>query len=253
MRTGILFFALSISLLLSCCKTVDPPPTPPATNGYLRISYIANFDGQPFALDSLFTSAFNYRIKTETMKFLVHHIYVKNGSDSAEVRQHMIVDYENSSNSFIVSLEPGSYSGIKFGMGVDGSLNHSDPSALPSTHAFSLNNANDMFWTWSSGYIFTKFEGRADTTGTLSGGLDQLFFFHTGADTLYREIDLSYPFSISTGNTTNLYIDLDVNKLLVGINDTLDLKIDNATHTANNLPLASRFVALAKNAFTLHQ
>lgn len=251
MKNFLIFSLIIISV--SCCKPVDPPPPTPSTTGNLRVSFIANFNGQPFVLDDLYNATFNYRIKSETLKFLVHHIYAKKSSgDSTEINQHMYVNFSNTSNAFTVAMAPGTYSGIKFGLGVDGSLNHSDPSLLPPSHSFSINQANDMFWTWATGYIFTKYEGRADTTGTLSGPTEQLFFFHTGADTLFREIDLAQNFSINLDQTTTVYIDLDVNKLLNGTNDTINLKIDNGTHTMGNLPLASRFVALLSKAFSIH-
>lgn len=251
----VILTAISSLLLLTGCPKDPTPPPAESEFGTLHLEFTANFNGQPFAINSIYSSAFNYQIKPETVIMLVHHIVAKaSGGDSTEIRQHMKVDYSATSNEGDFSLMPGNYDGISFNIGVDGSLNHGDPSALPSTHAFSINQANDMFWSWSSGYIFFKFEGRADTTGTGSGSLDRLFFFHTGADTMYRRIEFySSPFTITKGQTTNLFVELDVNKLLVGVSDTIDVKTDYATHTMDNLSLATRFVALYTKAFTVHQ
>lgn len=252
MNLRIIFIALAIvSLAASCKKDEEPPVDVP--KGILQVNFTASFDGQPMILNSLYNSAFNYRIKPETVKFLIHHFRIKNSDGTyTEIKDALLIDFSTSGNSFSVELNPGNYSAVKFGLGVDADMNNDDPNLLPVTHPFSTNLANDMHWNWSTGYIFMKFEGKADTSGTGSGNLDRLFFFHPGDNSLYGEVgDLSIPISIADNQTTTINVDLDVNKLLVGASDTIDLKTDYSTHTADNLPLAQRFILLAREAFSV--
>ena len=252
MPAFVIFSLAVFSILLSCEK--DPDPTPVTeTKGTLNVQFRASFGSQPLSLNSPYTTYSNYRVQPENLKYLVHHINTKMSGNIMEIKDAFLVDHSNSNNSFSVQLEKGSYDGLQFSIGVDSSMNHDDPALLPPTHPFSINMANDMFWSWSSGYIFMKYEGRADTTGTGTGALDHLFVFHTGADTLFRELTFfSSPFTITAGETKTLYIDLDVEKLLVQSSDTIDLKVDHSTHTMNNFPLALRFTELYKNAFSIY-
>ncbi|MBX7095917.1 MAG: hypothetical protein K1X56_14440 [Flavobacteriales bacterium] len=248
-----LFIALAIvSLASSCKKDQDPPVSDP--KGTLQVNFTASFNGQPMVLNTIYNSASNYRIKPETMKYLIHHFRLRDGSGNyCEVKDAAIVDYAGSSNSFSVQLSPGTFTGVRFGLGVDSTMNLGDPNSLPASHPFSTNMANDLHWSWSTGYIFMKYEGRADTSGTLAGNMDRTFFFHPGANALYGEVgDLMIPISIVENQTTSINVDLDVYKLLVGISDTIDVKTDNGTHTSDNYPLAERFIQLARAAFSVN-
>ncbi|MFP2961115.1 MbnP family copper-binding protein [Myxococcus sp. 1LA] len=56
----------------------------------------------------------------------------------------------------------GNYTGLRFKLGVPESLNHLDVSTAPSP----LNDMS-LYWSWRSGYLFTRIEGR--TTGLPEG------------------------------------------------------------------------------------
>lgn len=249
MKFRITIALLAIAGLVSCKRT---PEDPPSTKGTLQVNFTASFNGQPMVLNSVYSSALNYRIKPETVKYLLHHFQLKRTDGSYyEIREAVNINHANATNGFSIQLEPANYTAVKFGLGVDASMNNADPNLLPPTHPFSTNQANDLHWNWSTGYIFAKFEGRADTSGTGSGNLDRLFFFHPGANTLYGEVELTSSFGITTGQTRTITIDLDVNKLITNTSDTIDLKYDYSTHTNDNYPLAERFILLMRNAFSI--
>jgi hypothetical protein len=248
-----LYLALIGSLTLSACKK-DPEPEPEPLKGTLQVNFTGVYNGTPLVINNIYNSAaFGYRIKPETLKYLLHHLYAKNDAGTEyEIKEAMTVDFQNASNSFTVQMDPGNYTGIKFNLGVDSTLNHADPTVLPIEHPFSVYNANDMHWGWSTGYIFLKFEGRSDTTGNGSGSMNNLFFFHAGNDSNYEELPyFNAPFTIIANQTTQLTVQLDVDKLLVGTSDTIDVKTDNATHTNDNPFLARRIVQLWMTAFSV--
>jgi len=249
-----LYLALFGTLVLSSCKR-DPEPEPEPLKGTLQVNFTGVFNGSPLVINNIYNSAaYGYRIKPETLKYLLHHLIVKNDAGTeSEIKEAMIVDFQASSNSFSVQMDPGNYTGIKFALGVDSAMNHADPTVLPIEHPFSVYNANDMHWSWSTGYIFLKFEGRADTTGTGSGSMNNLFFFHVGDDHNYQELPyFNAPFNITANQTTVLTVELDLDKLLVGTSDTIDVKVDNATHTNDNPVLAGRVGTLWAAAFSVY-
>lgn len=242
-------FSLTV-VFISCDK--DPDPEPENTIGTLRVNFVARYNGQPFVMNQNYTNISGYTVKTEMVKFLMHRFVVTNSSGTKnEVREAALINFANGTNSFEVPLEAGSYTGIQFGLGVDSTLNKQDPSLLPASHPFSLNQANDMHWSWSTGYIFFKLEGKADTTTAQAGPVDLAYVFHPGSNALFRKVDFpSKSFSISAGSTTNVDITLDVARLFYNMSDTIDLQYDNLTHTSNNLPLATRFMDICADAFS---
>jgi hypothetical protein len=250
MKFRILIALIITGSLVSCDRDKEVPPAP--NKGTLRVQFSATFDGQPMVLNNTHTGSFGYVIKPETLKYLLHHFQLKKTDGTwQEVREALLINHANSTNQFSVELDPISYTAVKFGLGVDATMNNADPNLLPASHPFSTNQANDLHWSWSTGYIFAKYEGRADTSGSGSGSLNRLFFFHPGANTLYGDVELNKNFTITKGQTTTLNVQLDVHRLLTGSNDTINLKTDYSTHTNDNYPLAERYILLMREAFSI--
>jgi hypothetical protein len=181
----------------------------------------------------------------------MYNLKVKNSSDVEIVlKDAKIIDFTSNHYSFTINVSPGNYQGLKFGIGVgDASINHGDPALFSSSHALSYNQSSDMHWTWNTGYIFLKFEGRADTTTNGSGALNQLFALHTGDDVQYGEVEFyATPFTITDDQNSNFHVDVDISKFLYDSSDTIDIKTENATHSNNQLSL--KFSQIYLNAFS---
>jgi hypothetical protein len=243
---------LVISIFASC-RPDPPPPDPEPETGTLTVHFDLNFNGQPFALYTpFFDPNFNYRIQPELLKFILTNLKLKNtaGTESI-ITDAKIINFTSANYSFAITIEPGDFQGLKFGIGVgDSATNHGDPALFPSSHALSYNGASDMHWTWNTGYIFLKFEGRADTTTTGTGALNQLFALHSGDDPQYGEVTFySSSFSIAANQNTDFHINVDVAKFLYSATDTINIKTENATHSNN--PLSVKFSQIYLNAFSV--
>lgn len=254
------WLALALGALLvfpSCNKEDDPyiddtnPPS--STTGTLKVQFNAHYNGSPFAFFSDFYTVENYRLQIETMRMLATEFWTKNSTgDSMYLHEAFKYDFATGQTFFTVDMNAGNYDGLGFAIGVNSGKNHKDPSLYPATHALSYNVSTDMHWSWATGYIFAKYEGKADTSGTGTGPLDLFYAFHPGADTLFRTIPfMSKAYTITVGSTTTLTVDMNVARFLSATSDTIDLKNDNFTHTVDNLPLAVRFADLFMQAFTL--
>jgi methanobactin biosynthesis MbnP-like protein len=83
--------------------------------------------------------------------------------------------------AFHTKSVPGTYAGIKFSVGVPYGLNHKDAAEL----ALPLGPNSEMFWSWNSGYIFNRVEGKLD-----SAGKPISFFYHVGTDNRKQTVSL---------------------------------------------------------------
>lgn len=240
-------------LLFSSCRPDPPPPEPEEETGKLKVHFDLHFNGQPFSFYNPFYDVnYNYRIQVELMKFIMYNFKTKNSSGTELlIKDAKIIEFTSDHYAFDLTMSPGEYQGLKFGIGVgDSSVNHGDPALYSSDHALSYTGSADMHWTWNTGYIFLKFEGRADTTTNGSGALSHLFALHTGEVPQYGEVEFySSPFSISAGQTTDFHISVDVAKFLYDSSNTIDIKTENATHSNNVLSV--KFAEIYLNAFSV--
>ena len=137
-----------------------------------------------------------------------------------------LLDFDNGTGNCAGSTETnyqvtgtvpaGSYTGIKFTMGIPFALNHGDVA----TAAAPL-NSTDMFWIWNYGYKFLRVD--LTTTGQPGG-----FFVHVGSTGCNGATDTSPPTSCDfpnratvtlTGfNAANQVIVVDPKAILAGSN-----------------------------------
>lgn len=150
---------------------------------------------------------------------------------------------------YILSNIPtAEYTKIKFGLGVQISLNTLDETRFPNFYTNAGANDTEMHWEWGTGYRFTKIEGFYDTdnkelsihTGsTVEGTKGDESTYTQGVDA-YRDITLSLPANTVVGiNAPTITIKADFNHLLSGTNK-ITLGDGNATpsiHTAKNMKI----------------
>jgi hypothetical protein len=112
-----------------------------------------------------------------------------------------------------------------------------------------------MFWTWNTGYIFLKFEGKADTTGVDGNELLWPVAIHVGDDPFYSRFSSpTMVINVEQGKTKTLHVNIHVDEILAaGAASELDFATDAITHTSNNLELAEAFMTNYINAITVEQ
>ncbi|MDO8999046.1 MAG: hypothetical protein Q7W45_04725 [Bacteroidota bacterium] len=102
--------------------------------------------------DSFTVTKFNYYISNIKLK-------LSDGSIFSEVESYHIIKNVEGVNSFtIANLPEGTYNQIEFLIGVDSLRN------VSGAQTGDLSPDSLMFWDWSSGYIFFKFEGHKKTS-----------------------------------------------------------------------------------------
>jgi hypothetical protein len=255
MKTHLSFWlgaALLIGTLAGCDKDNDnndptPTPTPTPTSGTVEVNFRAEWDDQPFAIGTTYADPDNRPMLVETFKAYISDVYaVKADGTPVLIEDIDLVNFNNGA-TFTHTLPNGEYSSIRFGIGVPADLNTGqDPAQDPSSHPLSVEASESMFWTWNSGYIFSKFEGKVALDNDPNNMIHP-YAFHIGTDNFYLDIELAHSFTVA-GNTTAVDVVFDASSFLTGADDTIDLATDNITHTMGNMPLANRFNALFGNS-----
>lgn len=241
MKNTVYLAALSL-LVLAGCKQDPPEADVPGT---LSTEFLLKFKGEPLQLQDEVVGDDGYRLKFETVKFYVSNPE-SHGENLVGEWTPYLVDFEKSEPQvWSIPLMPGTYSGLSFGLGLDATTNSTDPSSV--TVDDPLSSLQNMYWTWASKYIFWKVEGRADTG---SGNFDQLFLFHIGMDAYYERTDvLASAYTITSEQTTDHQVSLDLHELFYAAGNPIDLKTESETQTMDNMPLAEKINSNFRVAF----
>jgi hypothetical protein len=244
--TSASFIFISIITLssFSGCEGTDNTPTP-VVKEPISIVFNSQYNGEDLVYNKLYKSPQNNDLWIIKKEYYLSNVIAISKSGSKElVTDIVLLDQSEGINGMTVSgsIPKGDYTAIEFSLGVREDLNLKDPATFDASHPLSV--TNNMYWGWSTQYIFSKLEGfeiyANDTTS---------FVIHTGTQDLYRpEINVSRAFSITTGgNTVN--VTMDVFDILEQNEYTFNLITDGQSHTVDNLPLATQYMDNFTKAF----
>jgi len=125
------------------------------------------------------------------------------------------------------------YRGVKFAIGVPDSLNFADPANYAPDHPLSA--MNGMHWSWATGYRFVVIEGKIDSSLTMDGeAFEKDLVYHTGLDTLYREIvytENQHSFTVPQDEELQFIVEMDLNRFFYNDQDTIRMASENITHS----------------------
>ncbi len=255
LRLNLLFIGLS-GLMLSC-NPDDDTPTPDSAEPKMLISFEPNFDGQEVHIGDRFVNVHGCTVELSNMKFYISNLklYRANG-DIAQISDIELIDVKNHIRTLDFEIPAGDYTGVSFDLGVPQELNGTaNPDFLVSVYSQShpLSESNGMYWAWQSGYRFFIFEGRFDTIPDATYDLPRTFAFHSGLDTLFREVGFfSKTFTAATGQTKHLMFSVDIEKIFATENDTINLWHEREFHgSLSQLNLGLRYANNTAASFRL--
>ena len=243
MNRSIYFFALVFSALsFTSCKDEEPDPAPGKSTA--TITFDARWEGAPFQMQQVYLDDFGNRIRCD--KFMNYFSFVKLvAEDGSEVllKDFILADF-SATNRYSVDVPAGKYTALKFGIGLDRDYNKDqDPAQYPSSSPLSVAGSQGMFWVWNTGYIFAKFEGKADTTGT--DGLELLspIAIHAGDDFSYRNY-VSQPFDVTISGSEHVFaIHVNVDRIFSPEQgNDVNIAQDAITHGGTNPDLTNNFM-----------
>lgn len=246
MKKGLAILVL-IAVVFSCKK--DPQSANPTTNPVdpyatsndvtvnftnvadnviLQISKDTIYD----ALTPKYVNANNDTFSISTFKYYISNIRLKKADGSYYVEPesyHLInlADTLNTAKFTLKNVPLDYYVSMDFVLGVDSTRNCSG------AQTGALDPSNDMFWTWSSGYIFMKFEGYSKQSYFNAFG-HNLTFHVGGYTTPYNNIrTITLPFnapflSVTKNKVPGLYLKTNVLDIFRNPN-TIDFATQNSS------------------------
>jgi len=198
---------LSVSLLLfivSCKQPKAPEPTPTNTTGNVTIRVNNQVNGINLIQDSMmFTNTSGNPYSVHLLKYYISNVVLKqaNGTEF-KLNNYDLIDAFDTDFSTIVGLNipNGTYTSMSLMLGIDSLHNHTG------AQDGDLDIANNMFWSWNTGYIFFKHEGYyKDLSNT-----PQSLLFHLGKDKALSTVNIPISITVAGSNKTmNIVFDLN--------------------------------------------
>lgn len=154
-------------------------------------------------------------IEIHTLKFYASNIefYQNQQKVGFFTKKYHLIDLENIESLILNQPNNITFNRITFDLGIDSTTN------VSGAFGEDLDPTNGMYWTWQSGYINFKLEGKSK----LCPSRNNQFSYHIGG--------YQYPFnslqkiSLPTPNSTEINIEIDVETLLKNINLTQTFEV----------------------------
>lgn len=170
--------AATLILGLTSCKKEDTTtPTTTTGNGTVNIEFAHKYgmmNEHDFMLDSIFI----HPMKQDTMYFSKFKYFFTNvrlkkadGTYWTETESYHLIDLSKPSSLSLslANVPAGDYTALEYTLGVDSTRN------VSGAQTGDLAVTNDMYWSWKSGYIMVKAEGKY-----IDSAKQKMFAFHLG-------------------------------------------------------------------------
>lgn len=235
----------AVAVSLQGCTPDDTDDTP----GTLTLSADFTFGGDSVLVGRTALDAHADRLRLETFALYLGGIELLTDTGAVRLSDAERWDAGNP-NSWTYDVRPGVYEGFRVHLGVPAEFNtDTDPTIWPNNHPLGVSGSAGLFWSWNTGYIFSKFDGKADTTG--GNDFTHPFAFHIGGDANLIEVRLDDPWTVDPCSSHGFSLAGDILDFLSEADDPIDVAIDNVTHTGDNPALAARYVQGQRNTVTL--
>jgi hypothetical protein len=212
-----LFAIIVISLLSlagSCSKEVSGHSTMPVDSFNLIIYFKPVADSGKLSFDSTYTNYWKEKYSVSAFKYYISHINLIN-TESNVTRQintekYFLVNAADSASCLVkLSVAPYRYNRISFLIGVDSLHN------VSGAQEGALDPVNGMFWTWNSGYVMAKLEGRSNVSSLVNNKMEYHIGGFKGESNVLRQPTLLFPFGkyleVKGGSHATMTITANVN------------------------------------------
>lgn len=133
----------------------------------------------------------------------------------------------------------GRYTGLRYTLGISGAANHVDATQAPAGHPLAKRTDLNNHWSWNSGFIHTRLDGRLDLdrNGAPDTAKAAAWQLHLGTDAYTTVVTSTTPFTLSGGRAQALVLTADYGRVMQGID--LNDPAKRLCHTMDNLPVAT--------------
>ncbi|MCC6599750.1 MAG: hypothetical protein IT223_03645 [Crocinitomicaceae bacterium] len=248
-------------LICLCClwvvgckdKKKDEDKTPGKTTGKVKIVFTPMYHDQPFVAGAVYHDNMGHRIRVDNLLCYFSLVNILPVSGNAVLAKDIYLANFSMGNTIEVDAPHGSYDGLSFNIGILPEYNKNvDPTTYPNSHPLSVQGSQGLFWTWNTGYMFLKYDGKADLDGVEGNPLLSPFAFHVGDDPFLVPLSFSFPtLQVNAGDEKQIKIIIRVDKIIDGENDQINIETDNLTHTGGNTALAERVMTNFANSISV--
>lgn len=248
-------FALTL-FITSCSSDDNDTPASEGTFGDVELFFDNGVAGDALTLGNSYTNSNGETLTLERFNYIVSNFVLlkEDGSQFTYPKEDSYFIISEESGQFTVHLEnvpAGDYKKIKFGIGVDQQRYLQGETAQQSF--WDLAFANNMTWTWSTGYRFVNFQGTFTVAPAQGGdGTSRGFMIHQGSNTAtdnYREVTLDLPTTarVRTGEMPNIHFKSDANVILDGVTKIQLRQNLNGASTAASIMGGENLIKIADN------
>lgn len=224
MKYYLLLPALALFLIAGCMDDDDTVSGDIATT----ISFRAEFDGTPLAIQST-TYAYpsGADLKVQLFQYYLSDLELLPAGGGAPVALADIelIRWRSATEDEIerrtYQVPAGTYTGLRFGLGVSPDLNAQDPNNFAADFVLNENE----FWNANARYVFAKIEANADLEN--DGTFDTPLTYHLGSDAIYTTISFDQALEIDGNGDPQLTVVADVLKALASNAEVFDISDPN--------------------------
>jgi hypothetical protein len=241
MKNKFALLAIGLTLGFSACKPDDPEPDNNNNNGdgtvKVTMKFDSQFSGSAVDWSKFYLTGSNDTIMFDKVKYILSNfIFEKENGDLFQLpASYAYLSLKDGRDSVILGGIPkGKYKSVRFTVGLDSQVNHSDPTKWALDHPLSP-SLNEMHWGWAGGYIFNVLEGYYKKDGSNAG-----FSFHVALDKNTRTHVFNVNFEVS-GNGRFVF-NSNLDKYFDNIIN-YSIKTDGAfSHSADVDPVMDKFM-----------
>lgn len=229
-RLSLILLVLAAAIFTTCSDK-DPDISPEPRGGSMQVTIKHKVNGKDLTLDQyLYQNAAGDSFQVTFLQYYISNFEFYSPQTGWKKMEHyqLVQIKDTLSTEFLLEDMPfGDYDSVRFFIGIDSATNHDID------RANELDPAFDMVWTWNTGYIFYKFEGKFinDNNAQIP------FAYHIGGD----DYLMRYQVPIATKKVlskTKTEADLEVHIELSQIFNSPHLinlnQVPNASHTLNH-------------------
>ena len=251
--TAVYAFALAALALAGCKKDNE---TLANQVGTVNLQFEQTVGTTPLTLDTqTYTTPAGDQFKITTFKQYISNIKLTktDGSTYAVPNSYYLLDaaVATAQELALKDIPVGDYKSLTFVVGVDSARN------VSGAQTGALDPNNNMFWTWNSGYIYTKLEGTSPQASHAAGASEGGLVFHIGGfkspNNTIRTVTLPFPTGtnllIRADHAPEVHLNVDVLKMFVGttgVAGTSDIRFTTLSNTMggpNSVRVANNYAA----------
>jgi len=246
----VLWGVWALAIALQSCDSHKPHP--PVTNEaglYLRLDH--RYDSSALELNRAWLPTLLNQVEINHCQYYLSGFALQR-TDSSWLEFPNAVFYADLERQTLSrwrlapSVPAGTYTALRFRVGLDSLLNHSDPASWPPSHPLSLLSSAHMHWNWNSGYIFFKMEGQYQRPSMpVNGG----FSYHLGGDEMLRTVILPFSPLALEGPETDLSVHLQMRGFFDGSHTHYITDSSSFSHSSLGDRVASKLAYNLASAF----